>query len=85
MQITLDIPDNLPITIMQQYIAEFEKKVQQYQKNSHSSFTEKEKKRRYEIITKIAKECASLPELDSRSADEILGYDKSSIGLWGNE
>jgi len=85
MQITLDIPDNLPASIMQQYIAEFEKKVQQYQQNNRISLTEKEKAQKYEAITKIAKEYAKLPVFDNRSSDEILGYDKSPMGLWGDE
>ena len=33
----------------------------------------------------IAKKCSSLPTLDHRTADEILGYEKSEIGLWGDE
>ncbi|MFZ3237339.1 MAG: type II toxin-antitoxin system VapB family antitoxin [Stellaceae bacterium] len=28
----------------------------------------------------LAKECAALPDLDTRSADEIIGYDEN--GLW---
>jgi len=85
MQITLDIPDNLPASIMQQYIAEFEKKVQQYQQNNRISLTEKEKAQKYEAMMKIGKRCASLPDFDLRSSDEILGYDKSPMGLWGDE
>jgi antitoxin VapB len=30
-------------------------------------------------LTAIAKECASLPELDPRSAEEIIGYDESGL------
>ena len=30
-------------------------------------------------LTAIAKECASLPVLDARSADEILGYDENGL------
>ena len=40
---------------------------------------------RYQAITQIAEQCANLPELDSRRADEILGYDQSPIGLWGDD
>ena len=40
---------------------------------------------KYQAMLKIAERCANLPELDNRSADEILGYDKSPIGLWGDE
>jgi antitoxin VapB len=28
----------------------------------------------------LARECAALPDLDTRSADEILGYDQT--GMW---
>jgi antitoxin VapB len=30
-------------------------------------------------LKEIAKHCASLPEYDSRSADEILGYDENGL------
>ncbi|HEU0155144.1 MAG TPA: type II toxin-antitoxin system VapB family antitoxin [Stellaceae bacterium] len=33
-----------------------------------------------EELNEIAKHCASLPDLDTRSADEIIGYDEN--GLW---
>ena len=36
-------------------------------------------------LMRIAKECASLPTLDNHSPDQILGYDQSDYGLWGNE
>ncbi|MCB1193045.1 MAG: hypothetical protein H7A23_12965 [Leptospiraceae bacterium] len=32
-----------------------------------------------EKLLKISRRCASLPILDSRSADEILGYDKQGL------
>ncbi len=32
-----------------------------------------------DAITEIALRCAALPELDRRSADEILGYDKDGL------
>jgi hypothetical protein len=38
-----------------------------------------------QAIMQISKRCASLPELDHRSSDEILGYADSGIGLWGDE
>ena len=31
-------------------------------------------------LNKIALRCAALPDLDTRSADEIIGYDKN--GIW---
>ncbi len=33
-----------------------------------------------EELNAIAKQCAALPDLDTRSADEIIGYDEN--GLW---
>jgi hypothetical protein len=33
----------------------------------------------------ISNRCAGLPELDHRSSDEILGYEGSPMGLWGDE
>jgi antitoxin VapB len=33
-----------------------------------------------EELDALGKECAALPELDSRSADEIIGYDEN--GMW---
>ena len=33
----------------------------------------------YEEIMAISKECAALPVLDTRSEDEILGYDENGI------
>jgi hypothetical protein len=44
-----------------------------------------EKNERYQAMMQIAEQCANLPELDSRSADEILGYDQSPMGLWGDD
>jgi len=32
-----------------------------------------------EEITEIGKRCAALPDLDTRSADEILGYDEHGL------
>ena len=45
----------------------------------------KNKPSSFEQILQIATECANLPVLDSRSPDEILGYDDSSFGLFGDE
>jgi len=33
----------------------------------------------------IAKKCSNLPTLDHRTSDEILGYEKSEMGLWSDE
>jgi antitoxin VapB len=32
-----------------------------------------------EELVQIGQECAALPELDSRTPDEILGYDKNGL------
>ncbi|OQW92842.1 MAG: hypothetical protein BWK78_00275 [Thiotrichaceae bacterium IS1] len=37
-----------------------------------------------EEILQIGRDCAALPDIDTRTPDEILGYDKSQIGLWDN-
>jgi antitoxin VapB len=33
-----------------------------------------------ETLDALARECAALPDLDTRSGDEILGYDQ--LGMW---
>lgn len=33
----------------------------------------------YQKIKSIAKRCSSLPDIDKRSADEILGYDDNGV------
>jgi hypothetical protein len=38
-----------------------------------------------EEILQIGRDCAALPDIDTRTPDEILGYDKSPIGLWDNK
>jgi antitoxin VapB len=40
---------------------------------------ERSKRRLADELEEIAKHCASLPVLDSRSADEILGYDQHGL------
>lgn len=35
-------------------------------------------------LEEIAKQCASLPILDRRSVDEILGYDENGLPSWDN-
>ena len=34
---------------------------------------------RFKAIMEISRRCAALPELDPRSADEIIGYDENGI------
>lgn len=36
-------------------------------------------------LLRIAQECAQLPTLDQRSAEQILGYAGDDRGLWGGE
>ncbi len=35
-------------------------------------------------LLRIAQQCADLPTLDGRSAEQILGYADNDMGLWGN-
>ena len=37
------------------------------------------RKSMFEIVLEIARECDKLPELDNRSAEEILGYDEDGL------
>jgi len=77
MQITINIPDNLPPAIVEQEISEFEAKLKRLMPNN------KTKKQR--AILQIIKNCASLPTIDPRTPDEILGYDENAMGLWGDK
>lgn len=83
MQITINAPDNLPQAIIQQQIQELEAKFKQ--QANHLSTGISDKNERYLAIKKISEEYASLPVLDPRDADEILGYHQSPMGLWGDE
>ncbi len=53
--------------------------------NENEKTTVKNKPASFEQILQIATECANLPVLDSRSPDEILGYDDSPFSLFGDE
>jgi hypothetical protein len=83
MQVTINIPENLPETVIQQQIIEFEGKLREQAKQITSMASDK--KQKYQAIMNIANKCSSLPTLDHRTADEILGYEQSKIGLWGDE
>ena len=83
MQITINIPDNLPQVAIRQQISEFEEKLREQAKQVTSITYDKEQK--FQDIMSIARKCSSLPTLDHRTADEILGYEKSEMGLWGDE
>ena len=79
MQITINIPNNLPPATVQQHIIEFEEKLNRLLSSANH------KTRDVQAIRNIINQSASLPILDSRTANEILGYESSEIGLWGNE
>jgi hypothetical protein len=83
MQITINAPDNLPQAFIQQQIKELEDKL--IQQANYITTRTSDKNERYQAMKKISDEYASLPDLDPRSADEILGYDQSPMGLWGDE
>jgi hypothetical protein len=83
MQVTINIPENLPETVIQQQIIEFEEKLREQAKQITAMASDKKKK--YQAIMNIAKKCSNLPTLDHRTADKILGYEKSEMGLWGDE
>lgn len=76
MQITINIPDNLPSAIVQQELSEFEAKLNRLMQDN--------KTQKQQAIIQIIKNCASLPMIDHRSADEVLGYTDNDMGLWGD-
>lgn len=77
MQITINIPDNLPTAIVQQQVKEFEKKL--------NCLTPDAKEQKQQAMMQLLKKCASLPTLDERTPDEILGYAENPMGLWGEQ
>lgn len=83
MQVTINAPDNLPQAFIQQQIKELEAKFKQQANRLTTRISDKNE--RYLAMKRISEEYASLPVLDPRSADEILGYDQSPMGLWGDE
>jgi hypothetical protein len=91
MQITLNVPDNLPNHIVQQYISNIEAQMRLIAELAVNKIANEPKKTlttkqtSFEKLLQIANECSALPILDSRSADEILGYDNSPCGLFGDE
>ncbi len=82
MQITINAPDNLPQDFIQLQIRELEAKLKHQANRLMANTTNNAKE---QAIMQISKRCASLPELDHRSSDEILGYADSAMGLWGDE
>jgi hypothetical protein len=77
MQIIINIPDNLPPAIVQQQISEFEAKL--------NRLTPNPKEQKQQAMMRLIKKCASLPTLDERTPDEILGYAENAMGLWGDK
>ena len=77
MQVTLNVPDNLPQAIIQQRIAEFEETL-----NTLAPTSKEQKK---EAMMQLIKKCAALPTLDDRSPEEILGYQQNNIGIWDEQ
>jgi len=74
MQLTINVPDNLPKAVVTQRIKELEQNLQ----NEANFFTnalaaKQAKQEKLAALTKISQECAALPTLDERPADEILG------------
>ena len=66
MQITHTSLDNLPPAIVQQQISEFEAKL--------NRLTPNPKEQKQQAMMQLIKKCASLPTLDERTPDEILGF-----------
>jgi predicted component of type VI protein secretion system len=79
MQITINIPDNLPPAIIQQQLLEFEEKLNRLLLPANHKTSDRQ------LIKNIINQAANLPTLDQRTANEILGYEDSAIGLWGDE
>ena len=86
MQLTINVPDNLPKVRITQRIKELEQSLQDEANFFATALAAKKaKQEKLAVLTKITQDCASLPTLDDRSADEILGYSDSPEGLWGHE
>jgi hypothetical protein len=86
MQLTINVPDNLPKIRITQRIKELEQSLQDEATFFTTALTiKKAKQDKLAMLTKITHDCASLPTLDDRLPDEILGYSDSPEGLWGHE
>ena len=77
-QITINIPNNLSEEILEHEIKEFEKKLTQLTVKTNST----NRSQKLQAIQQIMKRCESIPIIDDRSADEILGYEHNNMGLW---
>ncbi|NOU14195.1 MAG: hypothetical protein HOO92_09590 [Methylococcaceae bacterium] len=87
MQVTINIPETLPPAIIKQRIRELEESLQQEARQFASASDKQAPKKsaKFLKLMAIAGDCAQLPTIDPRSADEILGYQQSPIGLWDAE
>jgi hypothetical protein len=79
MQITINVPDNLPPPMVQQYISNIEAQMRLIAELASNKLSSEDKKKTlktkpvsFELLLQIATECANLPVLDSHSADKIL-------------
>lgn len=84
MQVTINIPEILPPAIIKQRIRELEACLQQEAKQFASASDQQAPKKpaKFLKLMAISGDCAQLPTIDPRSADEILGYQQSPIGLF---
>lgn len=85
MQLIINVPDNLPKIRATQRIKELERSLRDEANFLSCLLTKKVKQDKQLSLLKIAHDCASLPTLDERSPDQILGYSDSPIGLWEHE
>ncbi len=80
MQLTINVPDNLPKIRITQRIKELEQSLQDEAAFFTTALTvKKAKQEKLAMLTKITQDCGSLPTLDDRSPDEILGYNDSPL------
>lgn len=89
--ITFDTSENLAQTLYQ--FAQTKQKslnetlneiVQMYfsSNNAMGLILHDEKTEKKQALMQLIQTCATLPTIDSQSADEILGYAESDMGLW---
>ncbi|MEE9423449.1 MAG: hypothetical protein V3V18_00540 [Methylococcales bacterium] len=76
MQVTINIPENLPETVIQQQIAEFEEKLR---KQAQEITPITNKKQKYQAIMNIAKKCSN-----KRGQSNIKSKKRSKLGCRNN-
>lgn len=81
MQMTINVPDNAPMHIVEQYIQTMESQLSLITEWTKISTT---KKASFEEVLNIVAEFKQMPILDHRSFDEILGYSEDKLGLFGD-